>query len=111
MATNQEHADKFDEKTFLASAKQIAKKAGREAIGKGLQLFYAFPSAPPWAKATIAGALGYLIFPADALPDFLPAVGFSDDLSVIAGALAAVARSIDDDVKAKAEGTLKAWGM
>jgi uncharacterized membrane protein YkvA (DUF1232 family) len=111
MDPNQNHADKFDETTFLGNCKQIAKKAGREVVGKGLQLFYAFPSAPPWAKATIAGALGYLIFPADAIPDFLPAVGFTDDLGVIVAALGAVASSIDDEVKAKAAQKLEDWGM
>jgi uncharacterized membrane protein YkvA (DUF1232 family) len=111
MAQDQNHADKFDERTFLDSCKSIAKKAGREVIGKGLQLFYAFPAAPPWAKATIAGALGYLVFPADAIPDFLPAVGFTDDLGVLVAAVGAVASSIDDEVKAKAERKLEDWGM
>ena len=111
MADNQNHADKFHEHTFLDSCKTIAKKAGREVIGKSLQLFYAFPNAPPWAKATIAGALGYLVFPADAVPDFLPVVGFTDDLGVIVAALGAVASTIDDGVKAKADQKLVDWGM
>ena len=49
---------------------------------------------PTWAKATIVGALGYFISPIDAVPDILPVVGYSDDLAVLVGALAAVASSI-----------------
>jgi uncharacterized membrane protein YkvA (DUF1232 family) len=38
---------------------------------------------PKRTKFYIGGALGYLILPIDFLPDFIPVLGFTDDLVVI----------------------------
>src|SRR3954451_12186201 len=46
------------------------------------------PRTPIWVKGTVAAALAYFILPFDAIPDFLPVLGMSDDASVIAAALA-----------------------
>lgn len=45
------------------------------------------PATPLQVKLTIAGALAYFLLPADALPDFLPVLGFSDDAAVVGLAL------------------------
>ena len=60
-------------------------------------------------KATIAGALGYFIVPLDAIADITPAVGYADDLGVLALAIAAVAAYINDDVRRKTADKLEAW--
>ena len=85
--------------------------AGQEVIEKALQLYYAAedPNTPAWAKTVIYGALGYLIFPLDALPDVTPLVGYADDLGVLAAAIATVALYISDDVKSKAAQKLRSW--
>ncbi len=36
------------------------------------------------------GALAYFILPSDVIPDFIPGMGYTDDASVLAAALAAV---------------------
>jgi uncharacterized membrane protein YkvA (DUF1232 family) len=107
----EEHAKNFDEESFWGKLTDVAKAAGRELVEKALWLFYASqsPSLPAWAKTTIYGALAYLVLPIDMIPDFLPAVGFTDDAGVLAGALAMVAMHIDRDVKAKASEKLKTW--
>lgn len=43
----------------------------------------------------------------DALPDFLPIVGLTDDLGVLAAAAAAVVIYMDDGVKAQADAKLE----
>jgi uncharacterized membrane protein YkvA (DUF1232 family) len=88
-----------------------AKGAGRQAVEKALWLFYGVQSdgTPKWAKRVIYGALGYFILPLDAIPDFIPAAGYTDDLTVMAAALATVAVYITDDVKAQAAGKLQQW--
>lgn len=45
---------------------------------------------PLKAKALIFGALGYFILPTDAIPDFVLALGFTDDIAVLTAALGAV---------------------
>ena len=60
------------------------------------------PRRPIWVKATAAAALAYFILPFDAVPDFLPIVGLSDDASVLAAALTAIAAHITDEHRTKA---------
>jgi uncharacterized membrane protein YkvA (DUF1232 family) len=58
------------------------------------------PEIPAWAKTAMYGALGYFILPLDAAPDVAPVVGYTDDLGVLALAVATVMIRITDDVKA-----------
>lgn len=51
-------------------------------------------STPRKVKLVLLGALAYFLLPVDALPDFLPLLGFTDDAAVIAAAIASVANSI-----------------
>jgi uncharacterized membrane protein YkvA (DUF1232 family) len=57
---------------------------------------------PVWVKATAAAALAYFILPLDAIPDLLPIVGLSDDASVLAAALAAIATHITEEHRTRA---------
>jgi uncharacterized membrane protein YkvA (DUF1232 family) len=88
-----------------------AKGAGRQAVEKALWLFYSVqsPDTPKWAKRVIYGALGYFILPLDAIPDFIPIAGYTDDITVMAAALATVAVYITDDVKRQAADRLQQW--
>jgi len=36
-----------------------------------------------WAKAIIIGAIIYVISPIDAIPDFIPVVGWVDDIGIV----------------------------
>ena len=62
---------------------------------------------PTHVKATIYGALGYLISMIDIIPDITPFVGYSDDLMVILSALAIASSHIDDEVREKANDRFK----
>jgi len=111
MSTHSEYEAAFTEKSFRRKLKDYSIVAGREVVEKALLLFYAYQQekAPKWAKATIAGALGYFIMPLDAMADFAPGVGYVDDLGVLALAVAAVASYINDDVRAKAAARVTHW--
>ena len=111
MVEHNEYEEAFTERNFWAKLKAYAKSAGKEVVEKALLLFYAAQEekAPKWAKATIAGALGYFIVPLDAIADFTPAVGYADDLGVLVLAIAAVATYINDDVKDKTAARMSAW--
>lgn len=88
-----------------------AKTAGSEVVEKVLWLYYAAqdPHTPRWAKTAIYSALGYFIFPLDAIPDFVAVFGYTDDLSVLVVALATVSAYITDDVKQRASLKMTQW--
>lgn len=111
MTEHNEYEEAFSESGFWNKLKKYARTAGREVVEKALLLYYAMQEekAPKWAKATIAGALGYFIVPLDAIADITPAVGYADDLGVLVLAIAAVAHYINDDVRAKAAARMSAW--
>jgi uncharacterized membrane protein YkvA (DUF1232 family) len=46
---------------------------------------------PLYARATLWGALAYFIMPFDAVPDYLPLIGFADDATALAAALRMIA--------------------
>ncbi|NHC33527.1 YkvA family protein [Scytonema millei] len=60
------------------------------------------PKTPAYAKAVIASALTYFLSPMDAIPDVMAGIGFTDDASVIATALATVGIHITDEHRKKA---------
>lgn len=99
------------ERGFWAKLRKHATTAGREVVEKALWLYYAArsPQTPAWARSVIYGALAYLLLPADAIPDALPAIGFSDDLATLTAAVATVALFIDDAVREKAAARLADW--
>jgi len=42
------------------------------------------PATPPRVKAILIAAIAYFVLPIDAIPDFIPALGFTDDATIIA---------------------------
>ena len=110
MAENEFEAA-YSEEGLRDKLTRYAKSAGREVVEKVLLLYYAAQEekAPAWAKATIAGALGYFIVPLDAIADITPAVGYSDGLGVLVLAVAAVAAYINDNVRARTAQKMRDW--
>src|SRR5210317_1622872 len=111
MIDHNEYEEAFSEQGFWLKLRKYARSAGKEVVEKALLLFYAAQEekAPAWAKATIAGALGYFIVPLDAITDLTPAVGYADDLGVLVLAIAAVATYINDDVRVKTTARMVSW--
>ena len=111
MTEHNKYEEAFSESGFWSKLKKYAGMAGTEVVEKALLLFYAAQEekAPKWAKATIAGALGYFIVPLDAIADITPAVGYADDLGVLVLAIAAVSTYINEDVRNKTANRMKSW--
>lgn len=107
----EDHSNHYTKANFTKKVSENALKAGKEVIEKSLYMYEALQDAdtPKWAKTTIIGALGYLISPIDAIPDFTPVAGYTDDLTVLAGAFVAVAAHINDTHKEKAKLRLSKW--
>ncbi len=49
---------------------------------------------PLHVKTALIGAIAYFVLPFDAIPDFLPVIGFTDDAAVLSGAIKLVAGHI-----------------
>ena len=109
--TRSDYSDNYNETGFWDKLTQFAKSAGREVVEKALVLFYAAsdPDTPKRAKAIIFSALGYFILPLDAIPDFTPILGFSDDLGAMALALATVAAHIKPEHRQAAKRKANEW--
>ena len=68
--------------------RKYSQRAGKEmvAVAEATYLTFKDPKVSYRQKAMLMGALLYLLSPIDAIPDILPG-GFSDDMSVLIGAL------------------------
>lgn len=106
-----EYTQQYSEGRFWDKLLRFAKTAGVEVVERALRLYYAAqdPGTPKWAKTVIIAALGYFISPADAIPDIVPLVGYSDDLGVLSLAIATVAMYITPEVKEQARAKMKDW--
>lgn len=105
------YQQEYSEQAFWDKLKKYAKAAGATVLEPALKMYYAGtdPATPAWARTVIIGALGYFISPLDAIPDLTPVVGFSDDLGVLAMAMATVAAHITAEHSAKAREKLQQW--
>ncbi|SFJ90480.1 Uncharacterized membrane protein YkvA, DUF1232 family [Bosea sp. OK403] len=91
---------------FLGRLKRVAKRVPFAEDLLAAWICTRDPATPRRVRLTLLAALGYFVLPLDAIPDFLPVIGFTDDAAVIAAALAAVAGSITPEHREKAKRTL-----
>jgi uncharacterized membrane protein YkvA (DUF1232 family) len=107
----EENVGHYSEEDFWDKVSHSARRAGKKTLAPALKMYYSAqdPNTPLWAKTTIYGALGYFISPIDAIPDLTPFLGYTDDMGVLAGALAIVAARINDKHREKAKATLNRW--
>ena len=101
----------FSEGSFWEKLRKFAKKAGAKTVYYALVLYYTLkdPATPTKYKAVIGGALGYLILPADLIPDFIPAAGLADDWGALLAAVMYVLTTITPAIKQKAKRQLENW--
>ena len=101
----------FEPEKFWGKLKKYAKIIGKETVYHVLLLFYLLKSPQvSWLnKAYIAGALGYLIFPLDFIPDAIPIVGYSDDFAAIMMVFTKVKGSITPEIETQAREKLSEW--
>ena len=108
---NQGDQQYYSQAGFWNKLHNFARAAGREVIEHALSLYYAAqaPETPAWAKTIIYGVLGYFILPVDAIPDPIPAVGFSDDLAALLAAFAIVEIHVTPEIKNRAKEKAAEW--
>lgn len=101
----------YSEKSLWEKIKKFSKAAGAKVVYAVLLLYYAMndKGVNMKTKIFIAASLGYFIFPADAIFDFTPIIGYSDDLGVLLFALTQIAAIISPEIKEKARSKIKEW--
>lgn len=112
MDINNSHSEQdFHPESFWKKLAHYALKAGRKLVEKALTLYYvaADSDTPHWAKASVYAALAYFVLPVDAIPDILPGIGYSDDLSVLGASFVTVAAHVKDEHVQTAREQLKRW--
>ncbi len=95
----------YDEDSFWKKLKHLASNVGSKVLYPALQLYFLLQAkdVPVKAKTLIVGALGYLILPTDIVPDFIPALGFTDDLTALMVALRTLNKYLTPDINARAK--------
>jgi uncharacterized membrane protein YkvA (DUF1232 family) len=99
-----EYTGHFDEYKLFRKLKRISGKVSINLLYYILVLFYLTTdkSVPLKTRIIMIAALGYLIVPTDAIPDFIPGLGFTDDAAFIAYAISSASNHITPEIKDKA---------
>ena len=99
-----------DEAGILGETLALARKLAR-AIPFSEDVLAAFycvrdPATSARVKFILLATLAYFVMPVDAIPDFIPMLGFTDDAAVIAASISAVRGAIRDEHREAARGAL-----
>jgi uncharacterized membrane protein YkvA (DUF1232 family) len=78
--------------SVLASAKQWARTIKRDVVA--LWIAAHDPRVPWYAKATAGAIAAYALSPIDLIPDFIPVIGYLDDLVIVPLGIMAAVRMI-----------------
>lgn len=81
---------------FLAVLRQRARRLKAETLA--LYLAARDPRTPWYAKLLVAGIVAYALSPIDLIPDFVPVLGYLDDLVLIPMGISLAIRLIPDAV-------------
>jgi uncharacterized membrane protein YkvA (DUF1232 family) len=79
---------------FWPKIRKVASKIPFAADALSLWWCARDPTTPTAAKGLMLAALAYFVLPIDAIPDVLPAIGFTDDAAVIAAVIAIVGKNL-----------------
>ncbi len=98
-----QYRNQFSRAKFRKKITKLPRQAGRKILDRALILYVLLieNNAPWWIRTSIIGVLGYLIMPADAIPDFLPG-GLLDDLALMSLLLAELHIHVTPEVKRRA---------
>lgn len=102
------YGEHFSSERFFDKLKTLSGGSFCGLIKKAITLYALLKSDQVSAsvKLLIVAALGYFICPVDAIPDFIPVAGYSDDLSVMTLLLAQLDSLVTADIEAEVESML-----
>ena len=90
----------YDEDSFWKKVRHIASQVGAKVLFPALQLYFLLQAkeVPMKAKTLIIGALGYLVLPTDLVPDFIPVIGYLDDIVILSALISLAVGMIPDEI-------------
>lgn len=97
-------------RSFWPKFRKVASKVPFAA--DALSVYYAArdPLTPIASKGMMLAALAYFILPADAIPDIIPGLGFTDDAAVFGALIGLLGRTLKPHHKKAAQGLLERFG-
>ena len=100
----QQFAKYYNEKDLLKKIKSFSAKLSTTALFYFLVLYFMLSSKsiPSRKRVVLFASLGYFILPTDLINDFLPVLGFSDDIAFLAYTVTVVNEYITDEIREKA---------
>ena len=90
----------FSDSYFWKKLQKKVKKIGMKVTYAALLCYYVLksPDVSRKDKAKIYGALGYFILPLDLIPDYVPMMGYTDDLSALLYCLHSIWKNITPEI-------------
>ncbi len=97
----------FNESRFFVKLGKVAGLLGEKVLYSLFILYYLVfdKSIPLKVRSTFMGALGYFILPTDLVADFLPLIGFADDIALVSYVIAHAFEYITPEIRQKARQT------
>jgi uncharacterized membrane protein YkvA (DUF1232 family) len=101
----EKYQENYSENKLLSKLSSAAKWAGAKVIYAVLLLYYVLrsPNISATDKSKIYGALGYFILPTDLVLDFIPMMGYTDDMAALLWALHTVMNNLTPEIKQQAK--------
>ena len=98
------YGNRYSESGLLKKLSRAIHWANAKIIYVALLLYYVLRNdAVSLAdKSKIYGALGYFILPTDMVLDFIPMVGYTDDMAALMWALHAITKNLTPEIKEQA---------
>ncbi len=85
-----DHSHSYSETAFKTKLSNITGLEKLFDAAKQVHALLRDPQTPIWVKGLCIGVLGYLIVPTDVVADYIPVLGYGDDLAALTAALATI---------------------
>jgi uncharacterized membrane protein YkvA (DUF1232 family) len=88
-------------RVYRSDERRLARRIGKLGVGDKIALgraLYGDPRVPLWAKVLAMALVLYLASPIDLLPDFIPVIGFLDDLLIVMAGAGLLLRAVPAEV-------------
>lgn len=101
----------FSEPRLWNKLNKVARRVGTKVVYPVVLLYYLLKSqeVPIGAKTMIVGALTYFIMPFDGLPDFIPFLGYTDDLSLLMATVSNMIKYVSPEILELTRNKIGQW--